>query len=278
MNKILSYIPGRGKSVVRIVRLQGAIKVEGPRSLNLRRMERFIDKAFDIRRVKPQAVCLEINSAGGTVVQSNLIYERIRYLSEDTGVPVLSFAEEYAASGGYWLAMAGDEIYVDPNSMVGSIGVIFGNFGFEETMKKLGLEWRLITAGKNKFRMDPFTPLKQEDVDFTTKRLHKIHSNFIELVKKRRKKIDVNHKTIFTGEAFSGTDAVSIGLADGFYTDLRGFCKERYGKDVKFERCEPSKGFLEKFQGLGTKATIDVSINDLLVELAEQQQKAKLGL
>lgn len=138
MNKILSYIPRRGKNVVRIVRLQGAIKAEGPRSLNLRRMERFIDKAFDIRRVKPKAVCLEINSAGGTVVQSNLIYERIRYLSEDTGVPVLSFAEEYAASGGYWLAMAGDEIYVDPNSMVGSIGVLFGNFGFEETMKKLG--------------------------------------------------------------------------------------------------------------------------------------------
>ena len=138
MNKILSYIPGRGKSVVRIVRLQGTIKAEGPRSLNLRRMERFIDKAFDIRRVKPKAVCLEINSVGGTVVQSNLIYERIRYLSEDTGVPVLSFAEEYAASGGYWLAMAGDEIYVDPNSMLGSIGVLFGNFGFEETMKKLG--------------------------------------------------------------------------------------------------------------------------------------------
>lgn len=278
MNKILSYIPRRGKNVVRIVRLQGAIKAEGPRSLNLRRMERFIDKAFDIRRVKPKAVCLEINSAGGTVVQSNLIYERIRYLSEDTGVPVLSFAEEYAASGGYWLAMAGDEIYVDPNSMVGSIGVLFGNFGFEETMKKLGLEWRLITAGKNKFRMDPFTPLKQEDVDFTTKRLHKIHSNFIELVKKRRKKIDVNHKTVFTGEVFYGTEAVSVGLADGFYTDLRGFCKERYGKDVKFERCEPFKGFLEKFQGLGTKATIDVSLNDLLVELADQQQKAKLGL
>lgn len=138
MNKILSYIPGRGKNVVRIVRLQGAIRADGPRNLNLRRMERFIDKAFDIRRVKPKAVCLEINSAGGTVVQSNLIYERIRHLSEDTGVPVLSFAEEYAASGGYWLAMAGDEIYVDPNSMIGSIGVLFGNFGFEETMKKLG--------------------------------------------------------------------------------------------------------------------------------------------
>lgn len=211
------------------------------------------------------------------MVQSNLIYERIRYLSKTTGVPVLSFAEEYAASGGYWLALAGDEIFVDPNSFVGSIGVLFGNFGFEESIKKLGIEWRLLTAGKNKFRMDPFTPLKQEDVDFTTKRLHEIHSNFIELVKMRRKNVDVNHKTVFTGEIFTGKEAVSIGLADSVFTDMRGLCRDRYGEDVKFERCEPSGGFLKKFEGFGSKASIDLSLNDLLVELSEQQQKARFG-
>ena len=139
MNKIRSYLPWGAKNLVRIVRLQGTIRAQSRgQSLNLQKIEKQLEKAFNIRRVRPKAVCLEVNSMGGTVVQSNLIYQRIRSLSEATGVPVLSFAEDYAASGGYWLAMAGDEIFVDPQSIVGSIGVLYGNFGLEEVIKKLG--------------------------------------------------------------------------------------------------------------------------------------------
>ena len=139
MKKIRSYLPWGTKNLVRIVRLEGAIKVQSRgQALNLQKIEKQLEKAFNIRRVRPKAVCLEINSRGGAAVQSNLIYQRIRSLSEATGVPVLSFAEDYATSGGYWLAMAGDEIFVDPNSMVGSIGALYANFGLAEVIKKLG--------------------------------------------------------------------------------------------------------------------------------------------
>lgn len=279
MNKVRSYLPWGAKNVVRIVRLQGRIAPQ-PRGqvLNLQKIEKHLDKAFDTKKVKPKAVCLEINSMGGNVVQSNLIYQRIRNLSKASDVPVISFAEDYAASGGYWLAMAGDEILVDPNSLVGSIGVLYGVLGFEETIKKLGLDWRLITAGENKFRMDPFKPLKQADIDFTIKKLQEVHHNFISLVKERRPKLDVNHKTVFSGDIFTGQEAVSMGLADGFCSDIKALCFERYGKDVKFERCEPPKGFLDRFQGLGTDAKIELSVSDLFDELTDKQQEAKFGL
>lgn len=139
MSKVRSYLPWGAKNVVRIVRLQGTIRPQSRgQGLNLQKINKHLDKAFDIKKVKPKAVCLEINSPGGSAVQSSLIYQRIRNLSKATEVPVLSFTEDYAASGGYWLALAGDEIFVDPNSVVGSIGALFGNFGFEEAIKKLG--------------------------------------------------------------------------------------------------------------------------------------------
>jgi len=278
MTKILSYLPWGAKNVVRIVRLQGTIRPQSRSGLNLQKVEKYLDKAFDTKRVKPKAVCLEINSPGGAAVQSNMIYQRIRNLSKANDVPVLSFAEDYAASGGYWLAMAGDEIFVDPNSVVGSIGALFGNFGMTEAIKKLGLEWRLITAGENKIRMDPFKPLKQEDLEFWSKKLQIVHNNFINVVKERRTKLDVNHKTVFSGDVFSGQEAVSVGLADGICSDMKVLCFERFGKDVKFERCEPPKGILDRFQGFGSDARIELSVSDLLDELADKQQEAKFGL
>ena len=142
---------------------------------------------------------------------------------------------------------------------------------FCSCLHHLGLEWRLITAGENKFRMDPFKPLKQEDVEFTTKRLLKIRSSYIDLVKERRKKLDVNHKTVFTGEFFTGKEAVSMGLADGFCSDLKKFCTERYGKDVKFERCDPPKGFLSMIQSFGGETRIKLSVNGLFDEISDQQ-------
>lgn len=142
MSWISSRFPWKKpKDVVRVLRLAGNIASRpgsGPRYLNLRKIEKFIDRAFDDKKVKPKAVCLEINSPGGSAVQSNLIYSRIRSLSKEKNVPVLSFTEDYACSGGYWLAVAGDEIYVDPNSIVGSIGALVYTFGMVETIKKLG--------------------------------------------------------------------------------------------------------------------------------------------
>ena len=141
MNRILSSLSWTSKNVVRIVRLQGIIAPEvrpGGRGLNFLKVEKYIGQAFDTEKIKPKAVCLEINSRGGSPVQSSLIFHRIRALSKENDVPVLSFAEDTAASGGYWLALAGDEIFVDPNSIVGNIGALYGTFGMEETIKKLG--------------------------------------------------------------------------------------------------------------------------------------------
>ena len=142
MSWISSRLPWKKpKNVVRVLRLAGNIAARqgnSARALNLRKIEKFIDRAFDDKKVKPKAVCLEINSPGGSAVQSNLIYNRIRSLSKEKNVPVLSFTEDYAVSGGYWLAVAGDEIYVDPNSILGSIGVLMYTFGMVEAIKKLG--------------------------------------------------------------------------------------------------------------------------------------------
>ena len=141
MNRIRSSLPWTAKNVVRIVRLQGMITAEarpGGRGFNFLKVEKHIEQAFDTKKIKPKAVCLEINSRGGSSVQSSLIFHRIRALSKENDVPVLSFAEDMAASGGYWLALAGDEIFVDPNSIVGNIGALSGTFGMEETIKKLG--------------------------------------------------------------------------------------------------------------------------------------------
>lgn len=137
-----SYLPWRrSKNIVRILRLQGTIQAQSssPRAVNLRRVEKSIEKAFDVKRMKPKAVCLEINSTGGSAVQSNLIFNRIRSMATENKIPVITFAEDAALSGGYWLALAGDEIYIDQNSFIGSIGALSGNFGLVEAAKKLGM-------------------------------------------------------------------------------------------------------------------------------------------
>ena len=163
MSKVRSYLPWGAKNVVRIVRLQGTIRPQSRgQGLNLQKIDKHLGKAFDIKKVKPKAVCLEINSPGGSAVQSSLIYQRIRNLSKETEVPVLSFTEDYAASGGYWLALAGDEIFVDPNSVVGSIGALFGNFGFEEAIKKLGKLRAFVNRGYSLFHRRYFENGPQE--------------------------------------------------------------------------------------------------------------------
>lgn len=139
----MSFLPWRRpKDVIRIIRLQGIIQgtSSSPRVINLRKVEKSIETAFDVKKVKPKAVCLEINSMGGSAVQSNLIFSRIREMAKENEIPVLSFAEDAALSGGYWLALAGDEIFIDKNTFIGSIGALSANFGIVEAMKKLGKE------------------------------------------------------------------------------------------------------------------------------------------
>lgn len=276
MNIIRNLVRPSPKNVVRIVRLEGTIVSQtrrGPGSLNLRKVEKHLDKAFATKKVRPRAVCLEINSGGGSPVQSNLIFNRIRALSKATKIPVLSFAEDLAASGGYILALAGDEIFVEPNTIIGSIGALSQGFGFQETIKKLGMESRIFTSGEHKVRLDPFSPLKQDDVNYVTNVLKQIHGNFIELVKERRPSLDVKHKTVFSGDFFTGKDAVSFGLADNTCSDLRAVCQARFGRNVKFERCEPPSGVLGRLRNLVTQMKVEVSINDMLEELTLKQYR-----
>lgn len=135
------------------------------------------------------------------------------------------------------------------------------------------MESRIFTSGEHKVRMDPFSPLKQEDVDYVTNMLKQLHNNFIELVKERRPSLDVKHKTVFSGDFFTGKDAVSIGLADNTCSDLRAVCQQRFGKDVKFERCEPPTGLLGELKNFGSQIKVEVSMNDMLEEMALKQNK-----
>src|SRR6202043_3316295 len=159
-----------------VLRLDGLIGMRGPRGLSLRRFAPAIERAFGLRNLK--AVALAINSPGGSPVQSSLLFRRIRQLAEEKNVPVLAFAEDVAASGGYWLALAGDEIYAEETSLLGSIGVVSSGFGFTRLIDRLGIERRLHTAGENKSLLDPFLPEREGDVDRLTALQRDIHTAF----------------------------------------------------------------------------------------------------
>ncbi|EDO32286.1 predicted protein [Nematostella vectensis] len=275
-----SWVPWRThKNVVRIIRLQGIINASSSnhRALSLRRVEKAIDRAFEVKKVAPKAVCLEINSTGGSPVQSNLIYTRIREQANDKKIPVLSFVEDHALSGGYWLSLAGDEIFVDPNSAVGSIGAVSSNVGVVEAMKKLGLEYRPVVMGEHKVRMNPMEPLKPEDVEWVKKILAEVHNNFIDLVKERRTKLDTTSKTVFSGDIFLGKEAVRIGLVDAITTDLKSLCKKRFGEDVVFERCDLPQDFFTRMMNKRFGMEASINVDEALDSLAIRGQREKIG-
>eukprot|EP00794_Sanderia_malayensis_P007694 gene7694-8531_t len=232
----LRRIIGIQKPLVRVLRMAGMIK------------------AGKGQKDRPKAVVLEINSTGGSAVQSNLIYTRIRNLADKNKLPVISFVEDHAVSGGYWLALSGDEIYADQNSSVGHIGALFMLFGLEGTLKKLGMEPRTIQAGEHKFRLDPFKPLKPEDTDWVKRLLGEVHQSFISLVKERRPTLDVKHKTVFEADIFTGRQAAKIGLIDGVSSDLNALVKKRFGDETVIKRIEPKSRFpFGNFGGFGTQ-------------------------
>ena len=228
-------VPRRFRSdipIVPVVRFSGVIGVVTPLrpGVLLSTVARTLERAFETPRAR--AVALVINSPGGSPSQSHLIYRRIRQLSDEKHIPVLAFVEDVGASGGYMLACAADEIICDQYSIVGSIGVVGGTFGFTKLMDKLGIERRLYTAGDRKVMLDPFLPEKPDDVKRIKAIQKDIHENFIALVKARRGgKLNGSDKALFSGEFWTADKAIELGLADRM-GDLRSTLRERFGEKV----------------------------------------------
>ena len=246
----------KSSPVVPLVRLEGAISATPSRfdrALNLAGVGDALDKAFTVKKAK--AVALVINSPGGAPVQSNLIHRRIRELADKHDKQVLVFCEDLAASGGYWIALAGDELYADAGSIVGSIGVISASFGFTGLMEKAGVERRLYTAGKNKSMLDPFSPENPEDI----KRLKTIqkgmHAQFKALVKSRREgKLTADDETLFNGDVWLGEEAAKLGLIDATGS-VRAILREKFGDDVRIKPFGgPKKSLVGKLLSGGASA------------------------
>lgn len=234
-DKLMQYLPARfrpGTAVVPVVRLSGVIGAVTPLrpGMTLAGVAKVLERAFAYRHAK--AVALVINSPGGSPVQSRQIYLRIKQLAAEKKLPVLVFVEDVAASGGYMIACAGDEIICDPSSILGSIGVVGGSFGFQEAIKRLGIERRLYTAGEHKAMLDPFLPENPDDVAKLKALQREIHQIFISLVKESRgARLKGSDDTLFTGEYWAGESSVALGLADSI-GDLRSTLRARYGEKV----------------------------------------------
>lgn len=234
-DKLMEYLPARfrpGTAVVPVVRLSGVIGAVTPLrpGLTLAGVAKVLERAFSHRNAK--AVALVINSPGGSPVQSRQIYLRIKQLAAEKNLPVLVFVEDVAASGGYMIACAGDEIICDPSSILGSIGVVGGSFGFQEAIKRIGIERRLYTAGAHKAMLDPFLPENPDDVAKLKAIQREIHQIFISLVKQSRgERLKGADDTLFTGEYWAGESAITLGLADSI-GDLRSTLRARYGEKV----------------------------------------------
>ena len=247
IDTLQDLLPARfqpGIPVVPVVRLSGVIGAVTPLrpGMSLAGVARLLERAFGSKNAK--AVALVINSPGGSPVQSRQIYLRIRQLAAEKQLPVLVFVEDVAASGGYMIACAGDEIFCDPSSILGSIGVVGGTFGFQELIKRIGVERRLYTAGAHKAMLDPFLPENPEDVARVKALQHEIHAIFIALVKQSRgARLKGADDVLFTGEYWAGETSVSFGLADAI-GDLRSTLRARYGDKVRMPVIAPSTGLL----------------------------------
>jgi signal peptide peptidase SppA len=247
--------------VVAVVKLHGVISPTpsplGKGVLNLNALDTVLTKAFGHTRLA--AVALAINSPGGSATQSALIGERIRSLAAEKGVPVLAFCEDVAASGGYWLACAGDEVYAHSTSMVGSIGVVSSGFGLTGLLDRLGVERRVHTAGEHKVRLDPFRPEKPEDVDWLKGLQGKLHEQFVAWVRERRAgKLAESAEELFTGEVWTGARARELGLVDSLGT-LREVV-DRHFPDARLVTTEPRRPLLARIgagQTAGVSAVLD---------------------
>lgn len=258
---------GDRSDVVSVIKLHGVITpTPNPLArgvININAVESAIVRAFEHDRLS--AVALQINSPGGAPTQSGLIAERIRQLADEKQVPVLAFAEDVAASGGYWLACAADEIYAHKTSLVGSIGVVSGGFGFPELLARFGIERRLYAAGENKRRLDPFIPESAEDVEWLQKLNVQMHQMFADWVRERRGARLGDDEDLFSGDVWLGTRATELGLIDGIGT-MRQVVGQRYPQ-ANVVVAEPKKPLLAKL-GLGAPAAAGAGA---LLDVAEQR-------
>ena len=279
--KLWQSLPFTGKAgpLVTVIELTGVIGVSGPgrKGLSHQKLQKVIEDAFKPSEL--DAVALAINSPGGSPVQSRLIFGTIRRLAKEKEVPVLAFIEDVGASGGYILAIAGDEIYADDSSVVGSIGVISGGFGFQEAISRLGIERRVYTAGENKTMLDPFKPEDPADVARLRDILEDLHAQFIELVKSRRPGKIADDPEIFSGAVWTGLKAREKGLVDGT-AQLDDFIRARFGKDVRIKRMSPEGGSLLKRLLSSNDAHAPSLVDaDALVDAAERKALwARFGL
>lgn len=266
------------KITIPVLRLEGAIAAGGGlrAPLNLAGIDELLEQAFE--RKKSPAVALVINSPGGSPVQSRLIYERIRSLAETHEKQVLVFVEDVAASGGYMIALSGDEIFVDPTSIVGSIGVVSGGFGFPELIRKLGVERRIYTSGENKAILDPFQPEKEDEIAYLKSLQQDIHAVFIAMVKARRGARLADDPQLFSGLFWTGQRGCELGLVDAIGS-LHGVLQARYGKDVEIEVMEKPKGFIaRRLMGAEAGQLSGAAAAGLLRAAEEKALFARFGL
>ena len=249
------------KKIVPHIKLSGVIGNVGKfkQGIDFSGQEEVINKAFSVK--KAPCVAITINSPGGSPVQSHLIHNLIKQLAKKNKKKVIVFAEDVAASGGYLIACAGDEIYANPSSIIGSIGVIYSSFGFTELIKKIGVERRVHTAGKNKSTLDPFLEEKKEDIERLKNIQLDLHKDFIDVVEKSRgTKLKKSEVELFSGEFWSGSKSKTLGLVDGI-GNAHEILKEKFGDDVIIKKFEKTKGWLS--QKLSSSNQIDQFANIL---------------
>jgi len=253
------------KKIVAHIKLNGIIGNAGKfkQGIDFSGQEEIIKKAFSLK--KAIAIAITINSPGGSPVQSHLIYKFIRAQAKKNKKKVIVFAEDVAASGGYLIACAGDEIYANSSSIIGSIGVIYSSFGFTELIKKIGVERRVHTAGKNKSTLDPFLDEKTEDIERLKTIQLDLHKDFIKVVEESRSsKLNKSEIELFSGEFWSGNKAKELGLVDGI-GNANEVLKEKFGEDVVIKKFEKSKGWLSK------KLSSSSNQMDQLVNILEER-------
>ena len=280
-------VPGfrNPKPVVAVLRLAGVIG-QGPSplrpGLTVAALNTSIEAAFRVKRLK--AVALAINSPGGAAAQSSLILKRIRALADEHDVPVFAFAEDVAASGGYMLACAADEIFADETSIIGSIGVVSAGFGFPGLLRRLGIERRLHTAGEKKGILDPFSPERPEEVELLKSLQRDVHDSFKDIVRERRAgKLKGDEDALFNGEFWTGRRALELGLIDGI-GELTSVMKERFGDKVRFRPVGPRQSWLKRKLGAAWPGSGSASSHagafaqDLLAVIEERALWGRFGL
>ena len=259
-----------------VIQLHGTIESGPNADISVERLASVAEKAFEMKNAK--AVALLINSPGGSPVQSEHIYTILRSKANEKNIPILVFVEDMAASGGYVLACAGDTIYASPNSIVGSIGVISGGFGFTDAIQKLGIERRVYAEGSNKALLDPFQPIKDSDVAIIRDAQRDVHAWFVNLVKERRPALDFDKaEDYFTGKIWSGKRAKELGLVDE-HGELYSVIKEKYGKDTKVVMMKKEESLMSSVRKmLGIESAIHTFATSLVSNVYKQSTYSRFN-